>query len=374
MTRPNKQPIRHWTGPERSYDLIFEGTVAVVVVAVLCVGAALLFGSADGGLTYPGGPRSKAGAAFTARYWVNAPTTTASGQRDPNGGAMDFATTVLTELAGTSTTATYGPPYNNTPGAAQHIGRVSLAGLGKDIFGLTQALNTAKDFVLAPLSQIVDPYDPTVARAVQTYEAAGGSMAPGVDASQVASHQQAGWLNAYTSALKKGAISNGRITTSPGDYGPVSTLVGAELSIARNGSLDGYFHSCLTQVNTDTSRATLFFSDGSLWRTVADAQGVGGDQWGVMNELSNFPGQFWLILYAAPYHIPSIANSSNGDLWVGTLLIVAGMLLQLALPWIPGLRDIPRLIPFYKVAYRRYYAKVRRDDSSSGAPGATRAH
>ena len=27
------------------------------------------------------------------------------------------------------------------------------------------------------------------------------------------------------------------------------------------------------------------------------------------------------------------------------------------LPWIPGLRDIPRLIPLYKVIYRRHYAR-----------------
>ena len=33
------------------------------------------------------------------------------------------------------------------------------------------------------------------------------------------------------------------------------------------------------------------------------------------------------------------------------------MLLPLLLPWIPGLRDIPRLIPLYKIIYRKYYEK-----------------
>jgi hypothetical protein len=83
-----------------------------------------------------------------------------------------------------------------------------------------------------------------------------------------------------------------------------------------------------------------------------------------MNELWNYPGQFWLLLYAAPYHIPAIASSASGDLWVGTLVVVIGMLLQLLLPWIPGLRDIPRLIPFYRVAYRRYYNRMRPDNDN----------
>ena len=72
MSRVKKNPVRHWTGPERSYDLIFEGTLAVLVVAVLVVAAALMFGSANGGLTYPGGPPSKAGDSFTALAAISA--------------------------------------------------------------------------------------------------------------------------------------------------------------------------------------------------------------------------------------------------------------------------------------------------------------
>jgi hypothetical protein len=78
-----------------------------------------------------------------------------------------------------------------------------------------------------------------------------------------------------------------------------------------------------------------------------------------MNELWNYPGQFWLILYAIPYHIPAIGGSAAADLWVGTLVVIVGMLLQLLLPWIPGLRDSPRVIPFYKVIFRKSYATNR---------------
>jgi hypothetical protein len=357
MTRkPRRNPIRHWTGPERKYDLIFEGTVGVVIVSVLVVAASIIFGSANGGLTYPGGPSSQPGDAFTARYWVASPMTDEHGQTDPNGGAKDFAATVVAELDGSSDTAGYGPPFNETPGA-QAIGPVSLAGAAHAVVGLTQPINSANDFVIAPLRQIVAPYDPAVAAAIQQYTAAGGSLAQGVAADQLISDQQGTWLKAYADALAKGTIENGKIAVASGDYGPVPTLVQAELTIAQNGSLDGYLQGSAHQINTNPYKATMFYSDGALWSTVAAGQGLTGDQWGVMNELWNYPGQFWLLLYAIPYHIPAIANSAAADLWVGTLIVIIGMLLQLFLPWIPGLRDIPRLIPLYKIIYRRYYHK-----------------
>jgi len=359
MTRQRTHPLRHWTGPERKYDLIFEGTAAIMVVSVLVVAASIIFGSADGGLSYPGGPPAKPGSAFTAQYWATSPTTDDKGKIDPSGGAMDFASTVVTELDGSSATAAYGPPFNNTAGVSQHIGSVSLAGIAHSVVGLTQPINTAQDFVLAPLRAVVAPYDPAVSSAVRQYQAAGGSRLEGVPADKLVSDQQAGWLKAFTAALAKGTADNGRLTVAPGNYGPVPTLVQAELSIARTGALDGYLASSSgTQLSTNPYKSTMFFSDGTLWSTIATGQGLTGDQYGVMNELWNYPGQFWLILYAVPYHIPAIGTSSAADLWVGMLIVLVGMLLQLALPWIPGLRDIPRALPLYKVIYRRYYAKA----------------
>jgi hypothetical protein len=362
MSGPKKHPVRHWTGPERSYDLIFEGTLAILVVAVLVVAAAAMFGSANGGLSYPGGPPSKAGDAFTAKYWATSPVIDDKGVSDPNGGAADFAATVVTELDGSSPAASYGPPFNETSGSSQKIGKVSLTGIAHSVFGLTLPINTANDFVLAPLTQIVAPYDSTVAAAVKTYEGAGGSLKEGVSADQLDSAQQTKWLSAYTDALGKGKVENGQITVAPGDYGPVPVLVQAELNIALNGSLDGYLlGSSATQMNTNPTNATMFYSDGAVWSQVAAGQGLIGSQWGVMNELWNFPGQFWLVLYAIPYHIPAIGSSPAADLWVGTLLVIVGMLIQLLLPWIPGLRSIPRLIPFYKIIYRKYYASDRKN-------------
>ena len=154
-----RHPLSTWTGPERPYDLITEGTIAVIIVAILCVLAAILWGSPDGGLTYPGGPKSPAGQAFSARYWdVNNPS--------------DLAATAVQELAGGTTTAGYGPPFNQTTGASQEFIGIKPAEIAKAIFGLTLPVNTANDFVLAPVSQLAAPSSPAVASAVSQYKAA----------------------------------------------------------------------------------------------------------------------------------------------------------------------------------------------------------
>ena len=51
------------------------------------------------------------------------------------------------------------------------------AEIAKSIFGLTLPINTASDFVLAPVSQLVAPSNPVVAAAIRIYKAAGGDLA-----------------------------------------------------------------------------------------------------------------------------------------------------------------------------------------------------
>jgi hypothetical protein len=344
--RTKRHPLATWTGPERRYDLIAEGTIAVVLVAVLCIVAAILWGSPNGGLTYPKAPASPPGQAFSARYWDT---------NDPS----DLAQTAVQELLGGSGTAGYGPPFNTTTDASQEFLGIKPAEIAKSIFGLTLPINTANDFVLAPVTQLVAPYNPLVASAVSRYKAAGGDLAPGAPANKIASPQQATWLNNYANALAKPSakFTPTSATVPPGNYGPVPVIIKAELTIAHNGSLDGYFQGSDQQLSTNTTQGTMFFSDGSLWGNIATAQGVAGDQWGVMNELWNYPGQVWLWLYSGMYQIPALnpANNSNLDLDVGLLMIVLGFLLPMFAPWIPGINRIPRWIPLYKIIYRQYY-------------------
>ena len=359
--RTKRHPLRTWQGPERRYDLITEGTIAVILVAVLCILAASLWGSPDGGLTYPGGPKSPAGQAFSAKYWD---------ANDPS----DLAQTAVQELTGGTTTAGYGPPFNQTTGASQQIIGIQPAEIAKSIFGLTLPINTANDFVLAPVSQLAAPSSPAVTAAISVYKAAGGDLAPGAPASQVASSQQMTWLNNYAKALAASSakFTPTSITVKAGNYGPVPVIIAAELAIASNGSLDGYFQGSQQQLSTNTTMATMFFSDGTLWGTIAEAQGVGGDQWGVMNELWNFPGQVWLWLYAGMYQIPALnpSNNANLDLDVGLLMILFGFLLPMFAPWIPVINRIPRWIPLYKIIYRQYYTSMADGPPTSPtAPG-----
>src|SRR5436309_13370596 len=90
----------HWSGATRSYDLVKEAVIALVVVGLLSLGLALAFSSPDE-------------PALTLKGWANA---------QPS----DFVGTAAQELAGTSGTASYGPPYNDTPDATQHLGPIDL--------------------------------------------------------------------------------------------------------------------------------------------------------------------------------------------------------------------------------------------------------
>src|SRR6516225_29151 len=123
-TRTKRHPLSTWRGPERRYDLITEGTIAVIIVALLVILASSLWASPNGGLTYPGAPKSPAGQAFSAKYWdTNNPS--------------DLAQTAVQELAGGSTTAGYGPPFNTTTGASPELLGIKPAEIAKSIFGLT---------------------------------------------------------------------------------------------------------------------------------------------------------------------------------------------------------------------------------------------
>jgi len=102
----------------RRYDLLKEFVIALVVVTILSGALAGIFSSPDRN-------------AVTIANWA---------KTNP----LDFVTTAVSELDGTSTTATYGPPYNHTAGAGQKIGPVSLQRLA----GVHIPVDAAHDFVL----------------------------------------------------------------------------------------------------------------------------------------------------------------------------------------------------------------------------------
>ena len=99
----------------------------------------------------------------------------------------------------------------------------------------------------------------------------------------------------------------------------------------------------------------LLLADGAyLEDQAAVAQHLGGDQWGMMNEAGNYPGQPWMWLYTFWYQVKPFSTSDNADALVWGLMMVLTLGLMF-LPFIPGLRSIPRWIPVHRLIWRDYY-------------------
>jgi hypothetical protein len=124
--------------------------------------------------------------------------------------------------------------------------------------------------------------------------------------------------------------------------------------MAQAGGLDGALLSQGHFFATDYTKPLLFIADGAYLEDQARAQHLGGDQWGMMNETGNYPGQAWLWLYTFWYQVKPFSTSGNADALVWGLM----MLLTLAFiltPFIPGVRSIPRWIPVHRLIWRDYY-------------------
>ena len=297
-----------WRGATRRYDILKEGTVAAVIVLLLTIALASLLSSPD----VP---------SVTIQTWSRiAPA--------------DFLATAASELNGTSETATYGPPYNNVTGSTQ-----SLLFAPANITGVTQPVNAAHDFVLAPLATGTRG-NPALATALATYRAAPAA-------------QQLKWANAYATAVTKVKFANGIPVLPAAADGPVPVLLANELTMARNGALDASMLAKQPFYGTNLTRPLLFIEDGAYFANQATAMHLTGAQWGVMNETGSYPGQPWLWLYTLWYQVPGWTNSANIDM-IAIYMTGAATLLLLAVPFIPGLRDVPRLIPVHRLIWRRW--------------------
>ncbi len=299
---------RPWAGQTREYDIVKEFVIAMVVVGALVFALAAIFSSPDD-------------KSITLKSWSrSAPS--------------DLVATAAQELAGTSGTAGYGPPYNNTPDASQKIGPINL----QQLAGVRIPIDTAKDFVIGPLEQL--PADPATTTALSAWKAA-------------TADQQSKWAGDYADAIAK--VSDGDYTkVAAGDYGPVPALTGSLLAAAQGGALDGVMQSQGHFFSTNYTYSLLFLADGTYLEDQARAQHLGGDQWGMTNETGSYPGQSWLWLYTFWYQVDPFASSSNADalVWGLMMALTAGLLL---IPFIPGLRSIPRWVPVHRLIWRDYY-------------------
>jgi hypothetical protein len=250
--RAENERYRAWKGGYRPYDLVKEASIAFGVVLALAVVLTILFSSPD-----------------------EKPSTVKSWSR---GDPVDFVTTATTELDGSSTTGGYGPPYNHAQ-EGQHI----LFIRPQKWFGVAHPIDTAQDFVLAPLRSIAG--QPALQQAVGQYEAASAD-------------QQGKWTTAYEKGLSSAkANSDGSISVPAGNYGPLTTMMPALLEFAQSGGLDGALLTTEQFYQTDYTKPLMFMADGSVLSDRAQAEHLLGDQWGMMNETGSYPGQVWLWLH-----------------------------------------------------------------------------
>jgi len=297
-----------WRGGHGPYDIIKEGSIALLVVAILTLVFAVVFGSPDEH-------------AITIKTWSNA-------------APVDFAATALKELNGTSTTAQYGAPYNKAS-TGQKLGPLTLA----KWVGVRIAVNTTNDFVINPLKSQPSP------AALKTDLAQWSSASAST---------RSGWVANYTQAATNMTFANDQLVVNATNAGPVTAMLDDLTQMARSGALD---QALITQSGFYTTNYTLpllFLADSTYMANLATNQHLTGSQWGMMNETGNYPGQAWLWLYTFWYQIPPFNTSHNGDVLVWALMMLLSLALLLV-PFIPGVRSIPRWSRVYRVIWREHY-------------------
>ena len=311
----SKAEATPWKGPESRYDIMKEGTIALVVVVFLVAALSILFSSPD---VPP----------VTLQAWSSA---------QPIG----FTQIALSELEGTSTSATYGPPYNRGSGSVQDIYGVSI----QRAIGVTDPIDPSKDFVVDPLGTVSG--QPALSTALRRYGSADTAI-------------RQSWDQAYGRALPKAKMVDSQLEVPPGNYGPIGTMLASLLSMARSGDLDAQLVAHSAFYTTNYTNPLLFIGDSavaqpsSYWNKIVTAQKMQSHQWGMMNETGSWPGQPWLWLYVMWYQIPPMSTSHNGDLEVIAIMAVLSLGLVFV-PFIPGIRDLPRWIPVHRLVWKDYY-------------------
>ena len=312
-----------WRGRTRRYDILKEGAIASVVVLALTLLLAALLSSPD----VP---------SATVQSWAKA---------EP----ADFVATAATELNATSGTATYGPPYNNATGSTQ-----SLLFAPAKITGVTQPINTAQDFVLQPLGRLAAT-SPRLAAALAAYNAATHA-------------QQMAWVNAYLKAVPHVKFVAGLPVVPPAADGPVPVMLATAYTMARSGALDTDLLAQRDFYGTNFTQPLMFMNDGAYFSDKATSMHLSGDQWGVMNETGSYPGQPWLWLYTLWYYVPGFSASANVDM-IAVYMTGLATILLLLIPFIPGLRDIPRWIPVHRLIWRKWEPATAGTGDGTGGIG-----
>ena len=175
--------------------------------------------------------------------------------------------------------------------------------------------NPSQVFVLNPLRQAASLLGADVQQAIATYDAASPDFK--------------------------------KLDTLKGDFGPVPTLVKADLQLAQNGYLEQYLQAIEPGHAYHLSNIWLYDHPNML--NTAVNEGLTDDQWGMVKE-RGFPVGPWYLIIPAIIHV-KLPGGEGGPGFVLWNLLFAFFLLFLV-PLVPGLRDLPRYLKFYRFIYR----------------------
>ena len=302
--------------PQMSYDLIRELFVALGIILILIIILAGVFSTPD------------VPALSAKQVDQQAPTL--------------LVQTALDDLSAQDPISTYGPPYNNTSGAAQSIGFISPQSWA----GVQLPLTPAQDEVLNPLKRILPIY-PTLSGPIQQFESA-------------TNKQQNAWVTAADNALSKASVTSSGITWpgDPSQYGPLPAILNGYLSLARTGLLESAIDGAGSPMPSLDRTKSLLLLEAQPDAVYANQLDMTGNQWGVIKETGNYPGAVWLWYYTLLYQVPPYNTSSSADLLVVFTVGIVTLILMF-IPFIPGLRSIPKALGIYRFIWRNYYKEVR---------------
>jgi hypothetical protein len=129
------------------------------------------------------------------------------------------------------------------------------------------------------------------------------------------------------------------------------------VALAESGGLDGALLTSSQFYQTNYTRPLLFLSGGSYFESIAQKQHLLGTQWGMMNETGSYPGQVWMWLYTGWYQVEPFKSSPNADALVWVLMMGLSLVF-ICVPFIPGLRSLPRHLGVHRVIWRDHYRRL----------------
>ena len=327
MKRSKIDQATYYRGvPTAPYDLVKEISVALVVILVAVLALAFVLSSPD---VPP----------VTIQTWAHA-------------APVDFMQTATAELQGDTISADYGPPYNidadgldQKEASTEGTSVQTWGPLAPQIWaGVHQPVEAPQAYVTIPLN-LASVGRPALAAALRQYQQAPVS-------------QEQAWLTSYSTALQHAQVNHQQVVVNGGAYGPVNVMMQSLLADARAGALDSLLMHSGKFYDVNYTEPLLFMGDGGYLPGLAAAQKLTGSQWGMMNETGRYPGQSWLWLFTLWYQIPPYNSASNADLLV---VLTIGFLttLLLLVPFIPGLRDLPRWLGLHRLVWREHYRLVK---------------